>query len=80
MEDRFLDSFKNFIKGNPGKVLGTIVGLSVGVSFVWLGFWRTLILGLATYVGHTIGTWTDNEGKGLKEFLEEKFPGRPDFH
>jgi len=47
---------------------------------VWLGLWRTLVLVLATGIGYSIGKWTDDEGKGLREFLEEKLPGRPDFH
>lgn len=69
-----------YIREHPGRMLGTLAGFLLGLSFIWLGFWRTLVLGLVTTLGYAIGKWTDDEGKGLKEFLEEKLPGRPDFH
>jgi uncharacterized membrane protein len=69
-----------YIREHPGRVLGALVGFVVGLSIIWLGFWRTLVVGLVTALGYAIGKWIDDEGKGLKEFLEEKLPGRPDFH
>lgn len=69
-----------FARQHPGRVIGTTLGLSCGICFVWLGLWKTLILVLLTMLGYSIGKWTDEEGKGIKEFLEEKLPGRPDFH
>lgn len=69
-----------FAREHPGRVVGTAAGLMCGVCFVWLGLWKTLVLGILTLLGYSIGKWTDDEGKGIKEFLEEKLPGRPDFH
>ena len=74
------DRVLRFLRERPGRVLGTSLGLCTGVCLVWLGLWRTLVLVLATGIGYSIGKWTDDEGKGLREFLEEKLPGRPDFH
>ncbi len=79
MEEGFLNGAIRYVREHPGRVCGTAVGLLVGLSLIWLGFWRTLILSLATFVGNAIGKWTDNEGKGLKEFLEDRFPGNPYF-
>lgn len=76
----FWDRIVLFIRQHPGRVIGTVVGLLSGVSLIWLGLWRTLVLGLLTTIGYSIGKWSDDEGKGLREFLEEKLPGRPDFH
>lgn len=69
-----------YIREHPGRALGASVGFIIGLAIIWLGFWRTLVVGLVTLVGYAIGKWIDDEGKGLKEFLEEKLPGRPDFH
>jgi uncharacterized membrane protein len=68
------------IRENPGRSVGTLLGLLTGVCLIWLGLWKTLVLSLLTAIGYSIGKWTDEEGKGLREFLEEKLPGRPDFH
>jgi uncharacterized membrane protein len=69
-----------FAREHPGRCLGTSLGFLFGVCFIWLGFWKTLVLGVLTLLGYSMGKWTDDEGKGIKEFLEEKLPGRPDFH
>jgi len=70
----------DYIKEYPGRSLGTFLGFLTGLSLIVLGFWKTLVLGLATWLGYFIGKWSDDEGKGLREFLEERLPGRPDFH
>jgi uncharacterized membrane protein len=78
--DGFWDRVLRFARERPGRVLGTAVGVLTGVCLIWLGLWRTLVLVLFTSIGYSIGKWSDDEGKGLREFLEEKLPGRPDFH
>lgn len=75
-----LSSLLAYVKERPGRALGTAIGFVIGASLILLGFWRTLVISLATGTGYVIGRWVDGEGKGLKEFLEEKLPGRPDFH
>jgi len=80
VEDDILERILSFLRTHPGKSLGIILGFLVGLSLITLGLWRTLVLSLATWLGYAIGKWTDDEGKGLKEFLEEKLPGKPDFH
>lgn len=80
MKESVWEKVLSLIRENPGKSLGISLGLLCGLSLITLGLWRTLVLGLATWLGYAIGKWVDDEGKGLREFLEEKLPGRPDFH
>ncbi len=80
LEDGLLDKVQVWIKMNPGRALGTLFGLCTGLSLIFLGIWKTLVVGIATWLGHSIGKWTDDEGKGIREFLEERLPGRPYFH
>lgn len=79
-QEGFWEAFLRYLKQRPGRVAGTVIGFLLGACLVWLGLWRTLVLGLFTVIGYSMGKWTDDEGKGLREFLEEKLPGRPDFH
>lgn len=79
-QESLRDRVLSIVREHPGRVVGTALGLLVGLCLIWLGLWRTLVLTLLTAIGYSIGKWTDDEGKGLREFLEEKLPGRPDFH
>ncbi len=80
MEDGLLNRVVAWARENPGRALGTLAGFATGLSLIWLGFWKTLVVGVATWLGYSIGKWTDDEGKGIREFLEERVPGRPYFH
>jgi len=79
-QESFRDKILSLIRENPGRTVGTVLGLLLGVCLIWLGLWKTLVISVLTAIGYSIGKWTDDEGKGLREFLEEKLPGRPDFH
>ncbi len=80
MGEGLLDRFIAWIKENPGRALGTSAGFAIGLSLILFGFWRTLVVGTATWIGYSIGKWIDDEGKGIREFFEERVPGRPYFH
>ena len=80
MEEGLLSMVISWVRKHPGRALGTLIGLAVGLSLIFLGFWKTLVIGVATWLGYSIGKWTDDEGKGIRDFLEERFPGRPYFH
>jgi uncharacterized membrane protein len=69
-----------YIREHPGRAIGTGLGLLCGVCLISLGLWKTLVLGTLTFLGYYIGKWIDDEGRSIREFLEEKLPGRPDFH
>ncbi len=81
MEDeKLLDRVLAWARENPGRALGTLIGFLIGLSLISLGFWKTLVVGIATWIGYSIGRSSDDEGKGLREFLEDRVPGRPYFH
>ncbi|MFA6654306.1 MAG: DUF2273 domain-containing protein [Bacillota bacterium] len=78
--EKILDKIVSWIDANPGRALGTTIGFLIGLSLITLGFWRTLVIVVATWLGYSIGRSSDDEGKGFRELLEDRFPGRPHFH
>jgi len=80
VEDRLLNIIVAWVREHPGRALGTLIGFAAGLSLIFLGVWKTLVIALATWLGYSIGKWTDDEGKGIREYLEERLPGRPYFH
>ena len=80
MEDGLLSEMVSWVREHPGRALGTLIGFGTGLSLIFLGVWKTLVIGIATWLGYSIGKWTDDEGKGIREYLEERLPGRPYFH
>jgi len=63
------------VDNHPGKLIGTSLGLILGLLMVTLGFWRTLVLALFVLLGFMLGkrqddnesitTWLD---KNLKKY------------
>jgi uncharacterized membrane protein len=80
VEGGLLSTIVTWVREYPGRALGTLIGFATGLSLIFLGFWKTLVIWLATWLGYSIGKWTDDEGKGIRDYLEERFPGRPYFH
>lgn len=74
------EGINRLISEHPGKTVGAFLGLVIAVSFLTLGLWRTLLIGFMIGIGYAIGKWTDDEGKGFRDFLDEKLPRRPYFH
>lgn len=48
------------IDNHPGKLIGTSVGLVLGLLIVTLGFWRTLVVALCVILGFIIGKRQDD--------------------
>ena len=57
------------IDNHPGKLLGTSIGLVLGLLMVALGFWRTLVLALFVVLGFVIGKRQDDY-KTITSWLE----------
>ena len=49
------------IDNHPGKLVGTSIGLVLGLLMVTLGFWRTLVLVLFTMLGFVLGKRQDDD-------------------
>ncbi|KUO78130.1 MAG: hypothetical protein APF81_05430 [Desulfosporosinus sp. BRH_c37] len=48
------------IDNHPGKLIGTVIGLVLGLLMVTLGFWRTLVLALFIILGFVLGKRQDD--------------------
>jgi len=60
------------LDNHPGKLLGTSIGLCLGLLMVTLGFWRTLILALFAIVGFVLGKRQDDY-QSITTWLERNF-------
>ncbi len=54
---------------HPGKLIGTSLGLGIGLLVVILGFWRTLVIALFVSVGFYLGKRKD-ENLGLLSWID----------
>lgn len=60
------------IDNHPGKLIGTSIGLVLGLLMVTLGFWRTLVLVLFTILGFVLGKRQD-DNQLITTWLERNF-------
>ena len=60
------------IDNHPGKLIGTSLGLILGLFMVTLGFWRTLVLALFIILGFGLGKRQDDD-KSITTWLVKKF-------
>jgi uncharacterized membrane protein len=60
------------IDKHPGKLIGTSIGLVLGLLMVTLGFWRTLVLALFAILGFVLGKRQDDY-KSITTWLERNF-------
>ena len=60
------------IDNHPGKLIGTSIGLVLGLLMVTLGFWRTLVLALFAILGFVLGNRQDDY-KSITTWLERNF-------
>lgn len=60
------------LENHPGKLIGTSIGLVIGLLFVTLGFWRTLVITLFAVLGFVLGKRQD-EHKDISTWLERNF-------
>lgn len=56
----FLDQIAQWIKENPGKTVGALVGFIIGILFFTLGWWKTIIVLLLVLAGFFIGKSRDD--------------------
>jgi uncharacterized membrane protein len=55
-----------------GRILGTIFGVTVGLIWAFLGFWRALAFIIAVLIGYFLGKYIDRHGS-LQEFINQIF-------
>ena len=69
--------FKNFYAEHKWLTIMAIAALVVGILFLCIGFWRTLLLAVLVTVGVLIGTLLDKGGwAAVKDFFASIFQKR----
>jgi len=63
------------LERHPGKFFGAVSGFVLGLIFVLLGFWRTLVILLFILVGFFLGKSRD-ENRNFAEMLQNLFGER----
>lgn len=73
LNDIFRDIWNNY----RGRLLCSLLGIFVGVLFIWLGFFKALFIIFCLAVGFFIGHKIDNR-EDLLEWLDRLLP--PGYH
>ena len=55
---------KDFLNKNIGSLIGAIIAIFLGVMFMVIGFWRTLLLILLGVIGFMLGNERIRESVG----------------
>jgi len=66
--------FVRFVRRNRGRIVGLVIGLTVGFGVKWLGLLWTLFISLCAAVGYFVGLRLDENQEGLLEFLDRVLP------
>lgn len=69
----FYEDLIRYIISNKGKVLGALIGLTFGILFLVLGFFKTILILMCTFIGYLIGARIDIDGS-LKKLLDRILP------
>lgn len=59
-----------YIRNNKGKTFGGFIGFLIAILVLTVGFFKTLFIVLCTWLGHFLGSKSDNE-ENIKELLEK---------
>jgi uncharacterized membrane protein len=65
-----LEKYISFVAKNPGKVIGTIAGLLVGILIFSIGFWKTFVVLLLAFIGYIVGRVLD-DGRPLADQIND---------
>lgn len=55
----------DFVNENPGKSVGAVSGLILGVLILAFGFWKTIVILLFIILGFIIGKMIDDGDSGI---------------
>lgn len=54
-------TFRERMKPYIGRIVLTLLGLCVGILFLTIGFWRTLVLLIPVAIGYVVGCFKDGK-------------------
>lgn len=69
----FKERLLNFLSMNFGKVIGSFLGLLIGILFFTLGFFKTILLIILISLGYYIGNKIDKH-ESIIEILDKILP------
>lgn len=64
----FLSYVKELINNNPGKTIGSCIGLIVGIMIFTLGIVKTILVVLLVFIGFIIGKSRDEDISVIEAF------------
>ncbi len=74
-KNQIKEELSQFIYLNRKKIIGALIGLIIGILFLTVGFFKTLLLCLTTLIGYYLGgRWRFEED--LKDFILRIIPDR----
>ncbi len=65
----FLSYVKDLINGNPGKTIGSCLGLIVGILIFTLGIVKTILVVVLVFIGFIIGKSRDEDISVIDAFI-----------
>ncbi|MFW6001390.1 MAG: DUF2273 domain-containing protein [Halanaerobium sp.] len=74
-KDHLKEEYLNYFSENPRKVIGALIGLLIGILILTIGFLKTIILALTTFLGYYLGSRYNIE-EDLKDLLMRIIPER----
>lgn len=67
------DKLNKFYKTHKGEIIGAGIGASFAIFVILVGFWKTIFIGLCTFIGYYIGRKYSNKDE-LIELLDRILP------
>ncbi len=67
--------FQKYLEEHPGKLVGLILGILVGIIFLLVGFWKTVIFIGFISIGLYIGKKFDNR-EDFRDIIEKILPDK----
>ncbi|GIP32273.1 DUF2273 domain-containing protein [Paenibacillus sp. J2TS4] len=70
--------FKQMLESRPGTVIGTLCGVILGILYLIVGFWDTLIFAFIVFIGYYVGKKIDFkefrlQAENLWQWLSERW-------
>lgn len=67
------DKLYNFYRSHKGEIIGAGIGALFGILVICFGFWKTIFVGICTFIGYYIGHKFQNKDE-LIDLLDRILP------
>jgi len=69
-----LRRFLKFYRTHYWGLNGSLIGLFIGLSFIFIGFFQTLFIALCVFIGYYIGKQLEKDKDFLRNLLDRILP------